>query len=413
MYTGPRIITNGLLSYLDAGNTKSYSNGTVWTDLLSTNHVDLNNCTFNSSNFGNVDFDGSSYGIVSSGSLTGSCTVELVFNHQNYGVDRYIVYKNDYNIIHEGSTGDYLYFVRLTNNSGYTFGDSIWSGYTGIYQLVSSGETCYLMFTHDTASGVFKAYKNGLLNRTVDGFYNNSTGLSTGYGGLKESVGDYYFGYPPVVTSGLTLYLDAGNPLSYNGSGTTWYDMNGSVTNGTLVSGVTFDSGTTKSMIFDGINDYVALGSFFTYNYFTISLWVNPGVTQIQYADIFDNNHTGNRNFVLQQNILNTNQYSFICLNAVNNSETPKFYLTANMWTHLTLVWNNDKASFYINGVLSGTGNSANPISYNTTSLLIGNWNGGGRNWNGKIGNFLVYNRVLSQQEITQNFNSQRTRFGV
>ncbi len=223
-------------------------------------------------------------------------------------------------------------------------------------------------------------------------------------------------GGPRRFRNGMVLYLDANNMASYSGSGTVWTDISGYGNNGTLVSGVTFDSGTTKGMILDGSNDYIEFQSItpsFTYNYFTILLWVKPGVSQVQYADIFDNNHTGTQNFVLQQNVSNTNQYDFTCLNSVNFSKTPLFNLTANTWTYLCLIWNNDKASVYINGLFYGSGNSANPIRYNSPYLRIGKWAGGGRNWNGEVANFSVYNRALSDVEVLQNYNALKGRFNL
>jgi hypothetical protein len=47
---------------------------------------------------------------------------------------------------------------------------------------------------------------------------------------------------PRIVTDGLVLALDAGNPKSYPGSGTTWTDLSGNGNNGTLVNGVGYNS---------------------------------------------------------------------------------------------------------------------------------------------------------------------------
>ena len=52
------------------------------------------------------------------------------------------------------------------------------------------------------------------------------------------------------------LTLDAGNPLSYPGTGTIWTDLSGNNNNGTLINGLTFDSGNGGSIVFDGINQY-------------------------------------------------------------------------------------------------------------------------------------------------------------
>ena len=75
-----------------------------------------------------------------------------------------------------------------------------------------------------------------------------------------------------IVTDGLKLYLDASNPVSYPGSGTTWFDLSGNNNNGTMVNGVVPLS---NAMQFDGVNDYVSLGNKFNIdaNPFTISMW--------------------------------------------------------------------------------------------------------------------------------------------
>ena len=57
----PKIVTNGLVLCLDAGNVKSYVSGsTSWTDLSPTqkNGILTNGPTFNSSNGGSIVFDG-------------------------------------------------------------------------------------------------------------------------------------------------------------------------------------------------------------------------------------------------------------------------------------------------------------------------------------------------------------------
>lgn len=218
---------------------------------------------------------------------------------------------------------------------------------------------------------------------------------------------------PSIVTSNLELCLDAGNPRSYGGSGTNWFDVSGNNKTGALTNGPTYNSSNGGSFIFDGTDDYVSLGTFFNYTNFTISLWVYPGSTQVQYADIFDNNHTGSQNFVCQQDNLNTNQYQFACINATNSSATSVFTLTANIWTYLTFTWNNSVASVYINGTLDSSGSAANPINYASPNLSIARWSAGGRNWNGRIGNFTAYSRVLSATEISQNFNALRGRYGI
>jgi len=60
-YNGPTIVTNGLVLYLDAANSKSYpGSGTSWVDLSGNgnNGTLTNGPTFNSANGGSIVFDG-------------------------------------------------------------------------------------------------------------------------------------------------------------------------------------------------------------------------------------------------------------------------------------------------------------------------------------------------------------------
>lgn len=233
--------------------------------------------------------------------------------------------------------------------------------------------------------------------------------LYPGYCGTRlADSGTIYFRNPKVEFTN----VDTGDGnFSSMPNLTTWYNVSGSTNNGTLVNGPQyFNDGYLN---FDGTDDFINCGTFFNYTNFTISLWVYPGSTQTTYADIFDNNHTGTQNFVCQQNIDNTNQYSFACINATNASGTSVFTLAANTWQYLTFTWNNSVASAYINGVFHSSGAPANPINYVSPNLNIARWNSGGRNWNGRISNFTVHNRVLTLSEIQQNFNALRGRFGI
>jgi hypothetical protein len=160
-----------------------------------------------------------------------------------------------------------------------------------------------------------------------------------------------------IVTDGLVLCLDAGDVKSYSGSGTTWTDRSGQGNNSTLVNGVGFGSNNRGVLTFDGVNDHATAGNFFNYQAFAINLWVKPASSQVQYADILDNNHTGAQNWVLQQNSTTQNQYSFNVFGAsYQNSVTGNFNLTAGVWVNLTFTYDGTKVRGYNNGVLFATG---------------------------------------------------------
>jgi hypothetical protein len=167
--------------------------------------------------------------------------------------------------------------------------------------------------------------------------------------------------------------------------------------------------------VFDGVDDYINNGTFFTYQSFTINLWVKPSSSQTTYADIIDNNHRGDQNWVCQQNIDNLNQYAFVVFGSSGQvSSTGNFTLTSNIWVNLTFTYDGDKVRGFNNGNLFATGNSLGTnINYVSQNFNLGRWGNGGRNWNGQLSVVQIYNRALTQQEILQNYNATKGRYGL
>jgi hypothetical protein len=235
-------------------------------------------------------------------------------------------------------------------------------------------------------------------------------GLNVGGYEVNSSVAKSFV-YNDIIKNGLVVYLEASATESYPTNGAIWYDIIGNY-NGSLINSPTYNSGLDENIQLNGSNQCVDLGSFFTYNYFTISLWVNAGTSQVQFADIIDNNHSGIRNFVCQQNSTNTNQYGFSVIGISNSSDTGLFTLTPGVWTYLTFTFDSSVARAYINDSLFGTGGPC-VVNWSSQYLRLGQWGGGGRNWNGKYGNFMIYDRVLNAAEILHNYNIQKSRFGL
>jgi hypothetical protein len=168
----------------------------------------------------------------------------------------------------------------------------------------------------------------------------------------------------------------------------------------------------------DGSDEYVYCGTFFNYQTFTISLWVNCGTTQTTYADIFDNNHTGTQNFVFQQNANDLNNYAFGVIDGSGTiSASGTIVFTANTWYHVAFTFSpSSRVIAYVNGEFHSQGNLAGgrTINYVSPSLALGRWQwGGSRYWNGKIGSFNVFDRILTASEIKQNYNTIKKRFVI
>ncbi len=166
----------------------------------------------------------------------------------------------------------------------------------------------------------------------------------------------------------------------------------------------------TTMLRFDGSNDEVSMGTWFNYQTFTIELWVKAGTWQNQYADIFDNNHTDYRSFVMQQNYTTLNQYSWGMCDGGNNGSL--FNLTAGQWTHIAVT--RDQATkvrkLYINGSLYASITGTHDITYDGTQFFrLGRWGGGGRYWNGDMDEVRIWSTVRSQQDISNNMHKHIT----
>jgi hypothetical protein len=67
------------------------------------------------------------------------------------------------------------------------------------------------------------------------------------------------FGNPSIVANGLVFYTDAANQMSYVSGSTTWNDLSGNNTNGSLPSGFTFNNNFGGNFSFSGSNQFVSI----------------------------------------------------------------------------------------------------------------------------------------------------------
>jgi len=208
---------------------------------------------------------------------------------------------------------------------------------------------------------------------------------------------------PRIITDGLVLCLDAANTKSYPGSGTTWTDLSGLGNNGTLVNGVGYNSGNGGSLSFDGSNDYVNFSSYsqpayLTTTSFTWNIWVYP--TRNNNADVLMGNRGGDLNFTK----LTTNNFEYypILLGGA---------MPLNIWQNICVVKNQTTLSYYRNSLLvsSTTSSTTKP----TKPFYIGGDPTASEYFNSNIAQASIYNRALTAQEIQQNFNALRGRFGI
>jgi hypothetical protein len=223
-------------------------------------------------------------------------------------------------------------------------------------------------------------------------------------------------GGPSIVTSGLISNLDAGNNSSYNGTGTTWTDLSGNGNHATLTN-TTFNSTNGGGIVF-GQNAYGehTLGTSpyagdFT---FTTVFKHTDGYNQSPDWDfLYTMNSYGNGLFFGTQADKPRMSYGNWFTDGINT--TGQSTLTLNNYYMLTYGRSGSSLFCYLQNTSYGTGNSTSATPTITTPYIgtTPNPNRTSEYWDGIINVILVYNRALSGSEITQNYNSLQSRFGL
>jgi len=227
---------------------------------------------------------------------------------------------------------------------------------------------------------------------------------------------------PSIVMNGLVLALDAGNTKSYPRSGTTWTNLLGTGSNGTLTNGPTYSSANGGSIVFDGVDDNVSRTSFNTGQNFTVSAWIYPTLLGTTRRAIVANSYpyaTRTGWLLCTGGALETNTF-FLSIGAdVAYNTAASNSLELNKWQFVVATVTNGGESIllYVNSVLVGTSGSAlnsGTITYTDSQFYVGYRHTTNTDpYSGNISQVSVYNRVLSAAEIQQNYNALKGRFVV
>lgn len=221
-------------------------------------------------------------------------------------------------------------------------------------------------------------------------------------------------GGPDGISNGLVLAVDAANKISYPGSGTTWYDLSGT-NNGTLTNGPTFSNTNGGCIVFDGVDDEVIINNSNSINVtdnVTVSMWVKINPSNLGSIKVLMSKYPSKGwEFVMDttgkvgfhgRNGDGTYYYAYNTPNLANNNW---YFLTGqktglywNMWLNNTQVQN-------------VTGNTVGDISYNV-NVRVSNENGSYFTTQ-NVASIQIYNRALTADEVLQNYNSTKSRFGL
>jgi hypothetical protein len=231
---------------------------------------------------------------------------------------------------------------------------------------------------------------------------------------------------PNATESGLVLCLDAANRKSYSGSGNTWTDLSSSNNNGTLVNTPTYNA--NGSFSFDYIQtEFVSFANtnslmFLNLLPYTLEAWVYPTIDpgSGNYTGIFNRESSdvgavrdGYNVFVVQSgsNVLIASE-RFAAGSVVSAAEYLATASFLNNWHHILATFDGSTVKFYRNASLKQTsGITTTNLTNNIQTLQVAQR--GGQYFRGNISNAKIYNRALTSNEITQNFNALRGRFGI
>ena len=217
-----------------------------------------------------------------------------------------------------------------------------------------------------------------------------------------------------IVSSGLQLYLDADNPTSYPGTGTTWYDLSGQGNDVTMQNSgsisYTASGGGYFTLISNGYFNRATTTLPTGSNAYSMSAWVQLGSSWGGQGIIGIGSSTGGNQ---------TNQFRTTSTNALVNywygndlSATGSLSPTTQ-WFNAVAQWNGTTRSIWLNGVQIASA-GASGLNVSSSLLQVGATNiGGSEPLQGNIGQALIYNRALTSTEIQQNYNATRSRYGV
>ena len=433
----PSIVSSNLVLALDPANSKSYvGSGVTIRDLLGISSAGtlINGPTYSSAFGGYLNYDGANdyTSIPNSNSinLTDNVTFSMWCRMNDLTYGYYPLSKmtglNGYDFGFDAATAKM--FVGIRNNAGDGYktaiastavNKNIWTHYTG----TKSGVGVSIFINGEYSGGLALTYIGSLSNTnpftlgSANGSYYTPCDISQVLLYSKklsdEEIKQNYdatkkrYEYDvPIVTDGLILNLDAGNLLSYAGSGNSWVDVSKNNNIGLLVNGPTYSgSGVTGALVFDGTNDYVTLGKDILSTVYTISAWFMLGdQASNRMQIIFDSSYSGI--------LMNKNGGEFYYKNVPSYLLNFSYSFNFNTWYNITAVNASNKKSIYINGSLVASifdNSSYEPVN----NFVIGSNSGSVEFLLGKVAEVIAYNRALRSSEIYQNYNAMRSRYGI
>ena len=249
-----------------------------------------------------------------------------------------------------------------------------------------------------------------------------------------------FYHSPRIVTDKLIMCLDTGNTKSYTSGTTIWRDISNNGNVGTLTLGA---SGTYKGIALDGVDDTittpVSLAALSASRDFTLEIWVSmseypqPTPTPNGYGRTDKLGILFGAGYYAGAGIYwNGNASGTVCTMAswtrttVNSIYTSYYSMSIGIPQHLVMVNNASEGTLkmYVTGVLhSSVAKSSG--EYNPTYVAVadpigiaraqidGGGTGNYSTFKGQVSVARIYTKALSAEEVLQNYNATKGRFGL
>lgn len=256
------------------------------------------------------------------------------------------------------------------------------------------------------ANGLYNGLSNGLFN----GLYSNDIGAR-----LKD----------PIIN------LDAGDRRSASSNIVTkWTDLTYNNYNGILVNGAIFNSTSQGCISCNGGSAYVEiensdkikLGA----DNFSVEYWVKKKVTTVGAGGnrIWGVNkwitggNPGQNEWILTLGDFNVDQFAFGIEVGTTIFATGGYPLTINQWYQAVGIREGKKLQLYVNGILRQEFthplfNQNSIINHSGKKIRIHNSYLDSYHANADVAVLKFYKKALSKEEVMNNFNNLRGRFGI
>jgi hypothetical protein len=448
--SGPNNIADGLVLHLDASNKLSYSgSGNTWYDLSAYS----NNATFVDSPSSQIlpqayfNFDGvNDYMTIprsSSISPVSAITQEVWFNFAPIpntsvfiGLQYGSSYNNTYALFKESSllyggvnvSGSLnVIGIGVSNISGnkwvhfvHTFDGSTQKLYLDGVLQNSASLSGSIQYDSNNTRIVIGADDNGGYNSGTGAFHSGKLNQVKIYNralSSEEITRNYisqrkrYFPEENIVTNGLVLYIDPAKYSSYAGSGNSISSISGIGYSGTLINGPTFSNTSGGSFALDGVDDYIfaPIDTNLFSTEATMIIWLkNDAAIPTVYNTGFlgfgqgqSNDHYPWVNGAAYLSTFRNIRVEGITLSSTINRVLPHM---------VSVTTDSSNWKLYQNSTLQHTTSSTGTvylsrftIGYSINSFF----------YRGDVYAFMIYNRALTESEITQNYNAMKSRFGI